>query len=299
MNSKPHTLVFAAVVLSIAGAQEPAVPPEVPDEDRYGVLKGDPVETGIFVLDGAIVPRPYRVDRSGLKVVINDTIVVTESREPAEPEPMEEPSIDPQLVATATSEDDLKVTYKGQELPYISMMIFYINLQSRDQEQVTSQVIEFYQSFPFVESVEPESPNSRLLSVERTDGKVYLSEAFFDIDEPEKIEDIIQSLDFERDTLEANLRRGKCVFQFTNASGSSIPREWTQEFLGDIDQAVSEGLSGDEAIARFKEKRPWTYAVTGEEALWPLFLTNFQLNDELRAEIDAYPAQSSSPFEED
>jgi hypothetical protein len=261
---------------------------EEPTGTELGENEGNPLQSGFVFHDGRYVEQPYRVNRKGLAVYINGTMVRKSLQWPPEDTHVSEDPGFPQGV----SEDMTFDVFVTQHFGHYNRKWRYLH-QNFPSETAVQKIREYYEALPFVREVTLKDDVT--IQVTTRNGEERLIDVgpppHNPLGDPPTKENAIREVDASRKHYERRLKQGYCLFLFSGGGELSFG---DRKAMQDLPEAVDVLRSGKSKKEKLSELQRLKILPPQYPEAWESIVTNFQSSAQLEARIAELRKKSSN-----
>jgi hypothetical protein len=185
--------------------------------DDFGVAEGKPITNGFVFIDGRYIDAPYRVDRKGLGIFINDVLI--EPPIPWSGEPKLSGETDPAMPEGITKDTSINDPNLSR---YLGEKIAYLN-RHYSQVEAVRMMKQVYNDLPCVKEIQDVEHEPLEITVTtyrgETSARIHLTPFPRKVDMSKK--GVLGRLDQRREHFESRLQKGDYFF-FSARSGGLI-----------------------------------------------------------------------------
>lgn len=235
------------------------------------------IESGYLIANGQYVAPPYQFEIGENELTLNDSIALFRIEIP-EMKPVEMPEYSEDEIALITSMDELPVNGDGIDLDH--QLIRYYSHTEESEEAAVANMLEFYESLPFVTNakIDPEL-KSPVVLLETTQGQERI-----EVFRKPVVRQVEGELRGKQSLLEKALKEGRVVFFFPDSDWTWEASPTTGERLDQLQKAIHERmLTADELKFEFYDA--WFGFFGPEKAHCELLIEHFDIPESVIADL--------------
>ncbi len=274
-----RAICFLVLLISSAATKEDAIDPSL-YVDEFEISHGKAVQTGFVFVDGTYLNMPYRVDRVGLGIFINDRLV---KRLPRSTWPPYDLRVDelPLLPADIDEQSGLE-DVKGER--YLARRLRYI-YQHRPKSEQVQEMVDIFKELPFVASA---IVRDGKIVVEDLGGKKENIAIFpppgTRIPPPQTHAQVLALAEAMRAEVERKLVNGYALIYM----GGHCRQYSSERSIKNRLPYIVHCLQSNDSVATKKQKlRDYCMIDYAESSGWSQYLTNFMGTAELQQRVEA------------